>query len=109
MCWTVLPIAPIRADDGWCDAPDDPSYNRAVTLPYPASTERMARDDRLYDIVVVLGYNDDPVQPGRGSAIFLHVAPEDGGPTAGCIALASRDLREVLKRVDSRSSLVVKG
>ena len=93
---TALPTAPIAPDDGWCDAPDDPAYNLPVTLPYPASAERMWRDDGLYDLVVVLGYNEDPVQPGRGSAIFLHLAKPDYAPTQGCVALARPDLETVL-------------
>ena len=44
----------------------------------------------------MLGYNDDPVAPGAGSAIFMHVARPDFGPTEGCIALALEDLTEVL-------------
>ena len=50
----------------------------------------------LYDVVGVLGWNDAPVQRGRGSAIFLHVARSDYAPTEGCIALALGDLRQVL-------------
>jgi L,D-peptidoglycan transpeptidase YkuD (ErfK/YbiS/YcfS/YnhG family) len=106
---TSLPVAVIAADDGWCDAPMDPAYNRPVKLPYRSSAEKMTRDDRLYDLVVVLGHNDAPVKPGAGSAIFLHVAPENGGPTAGCVGLSPNDLREVLKLVDAKSTLVVKG
>lgn len=94
---TSLPVEAISPDDGWCDDPAHPDYNRPVTLPHPASCERMCRDDRLYDIVVVLGHNDDPPVPGLGSAIFLHVATEDYKPTEGCVALAPEDLREVLK------------
>ena len=94
---TRLPIAPIRQDDGWCDAREDPNYNRPVKLPYPASAENMWRDDGLYDIVVVLGHNDDPVVPGAGSAIFMHVAAPDLTPTAGCVALAREDLLAVLR------------
>ena len=104
---TRLPIAPIRADDGWCDAPDDPDYNRPVCLPHGASAEAMYRPDRLYDLVVVLGHNDDPVVPGLGSAIFLHVARPDFGPTAGCVALAAEDLLEVLAEVGPEGSLRV--
>lgn len=90
---TALPVAPIQPDDGWCDAPDHPAYNRPVKRPFAASHEQMWRpDDDLYDIVVVLGHNDAPVIPGAGSAVFLHVARQDYGPTAGCAALSLPDL-----------------
>jgi L,D-peptidoglycan transpeptidase YkuD (ErfK/YbiS/YcfS/YnhG family) len=93
---TALSLEPIHPQDGWCDAPLDPAYNRPVTLPYPASAERMWRDDGLYDLVVVLGHNDDPVVPGAGSAIFLHLAKPDYSPTEGCVALARPDLEALL-------------
>lgn len=93
---TALPMAPIAPDDGWCDAPDDPAYNQPVTLPYPASAERMWREDELYDIVVILGHNDDPPVPGMGSAIFLHCAKPGYPPTQGCVALARADLEALL-------------
>jgi len=105
---TALPCQAIAPDDGWCDDPADAAYNRPVRLPYPASHERMARDDHLYDVVVVLGYNDDPVVPGAGSAIFLHLAREDYGPTEGCVALALPDLLEVLKGARAGSCVVVR-
>lgn len=93
---TALPIRATRPDDGWCDAPGDPNYNRPVTLPYPTSAERMWRDDHVYDLVVILGHNDDPPVAGMGSAIFMHLA-RDGYPgTEGCVALARADLEEVL-------------
>lgn len=93
---TALPVRPIAADDGWCDAPDDPAYNRPVKRPYPASHETLWREDGLYDLIVVLGHNDDPPVPGLGSAIFLHLARPDYGPTEGCIALSRPDLETVL-------------
>ena len=94
---TALPVAPIACDDGWCDAPDDPAYNRIVKHPYPASAERLWREDHAYDVVVVLGYNDAPVRPGMGSAIFLHVAQPDWRGTEGCVAVTDADLRAALK------------
>ena len=93
---TALPLQALGLDDGWCDAPDDPSYNRPVRHPHPASAERLWREDGLYDVVVELGWNDDPVTPGRGSAIFLHVARPDYGATEGCVALALPHLLELL-------------
>lgn len=96
---TALPLRAIEKDDGWCDAPADPNYNRLVKLPYPASAENMWRDDHLYDLVAVLGYNDDPVVPGKGSAIFLHLAKPDYAPTHGCVALNHDDALAALKQL----------
>lgn len=84
---TALPARPIRGADGWCDAPGDRNYNRAVRHPYPASAERLWRGDALYDLVLVVDYNRLPRVPYRGSAIFIHVARDGLGPTEGCIAL----------------------
>jgi L,D-peptidoglycan transpeptidase YkuD (ErfK/YbiS/YcfS/YnhG family) len=95
---TALPVAAIAPHDGWCDAPDDSAYNQPVRLPYPASAEALWRDDHVYDLIVVLGHNDDPPVPGLGSAIFLHLAREDYAPTQGCIAVARADLDELLAR-----------
>ena len=93
---TALPCRAIAASDGWCDAPEDPAYNQLVALPFAQSHEVLTRDDAIYDLLVVLGYNDDPVVPGRGSAIFLHLARPDYGGTEGCIALAMNHLLAVL-------------
>ena len=104
---TVLPVRPLRPVDGWCDDPAHADYNRPVVLPFEAGHERMWRDDGLYDLVVELGYNDDPPVPGRGSAIFLHVAATDFAPTEGCVALARADLVDLLAACDAESYLVV--
>jgi len=105
---TSLPLRPLSPSDGWCDAPEDPRYNRRVTLPYAASAEQLWRGDRLYDLIVPLGYNDDPVVPGRGSAIFLHVARPDYGGTEGCVALALDDLIALLAEATDRSCVAVR-
>jgi len=104
---TLLPREAMAASDGWCDAPEDAAYNCKVRLPYPTRTESLWRTDRLYDLIVVLGYNDAPVVPGAGSAIFLHLAAEDFAPTAGCVALARADLLAVLATADKTARVVV--
>lgn len=109
MPMTRLPVRPLAPSDGWCDAPGDVRYNRPVRLPYPASAEQLWRADHLYDLIVVVGYNDAPVVPGKGSAIFLHLARSDFAPTAGCVAFARGHLLSILRAVDTRSRLIVRG
>jgi len=94
-----LPVAPITPTDGWCDDPEDPLYNQATSLPYPASTETLWREDELYNLCVILGHNDDPPIPHKGSAIFFHVAKQEGAmlrATEGCVALPQDTLLRIL-------------
>lgn len=96
----LLPWRWIRANDGWCDDPADPAYNRPVHLPRATSHERLAREDQAYDVIVVLGHNDAPPIPGLGSAIFFHqwVIGPDNIPkaTEGCVAIAPDAMRMLL-------------
>ncbi len=105
---TALPVQPIDPADGWCDDPGDPNYNRPVRHPYGASAERLWLQDDIYDLIVVLGHNDDPVRPDKGSAIFLHIARPDYAPTAGCVALAREDLETLLAMAGPGDALEIK-
>ena len=102
-----IPFLPLSKDIGWCDAPEDEQYNRLVKLPYDTSHEILWRDDDIYDIILAVGYNDDPVVPGKGSAIFIHVAREGFPPTEGCIALKKEDLLEIIPFLEHASCLIV--
>ncbi|ALA17293.1 MULTISPECIES: L,D-transpeptidase [unclassified Chelatococcus] len=102
-----LPARRTRPDDGWCDAPGDRRYNRPVRLPYPASHERMWREDDVYDRVLDIRYNREPIRPGRGSAIFMHLARPGFAPTAGCVALRRADLNRLLPRLGPKTLLVI--
>jgi len=100
-----LPARPISEHDGWCDDPRSPAYNRLVRIPNDWSHEKMWREDRLYDLVVVVGYNDDPPEGEWGSAIFLHIARDDMSPTHGCVAFARNDLLELLPLLGPETKL----
>jgi L,D-peptidoglycan transpeptidase YkuD (ErfK/YbiS/YcfS/YnhG family) len=104
--WQVF--TPLRSDMGWCDDPLSASYNRPVQLPFSRSHELMWRNDGLYDVVIVLGYNLHPRRKNRGSAIFLHCARDGFAPTAGCIALRAADLRRLLPRLSAKTVLIVR-
>lgn len=105
---TGLPTTSIKLNDGWCDASDDPTYNQFVQHPYATRAEHLWRDDHRYDLVVALGYNDDPVVPGAGSAIFLHIAADDFRPTEGCIALCEADVLAVLTQCTTDSTIEIR-
>ena len=104
---TRLAATALAPEDGWCDDPDHPNYNRQVRLPHPARCEDLWRADGLYDLIAVLGYNDAPIVPGRGSAIFLHVARPGYAPTEGCVALALGDLRAILAELGAEDAVAV--
>lgn len=99
----AIPWRWTRPGDGWCDDAADPAYNRPVMLPRATSHEALQRDDEAYDIVIVLGHNDAPPVPGRGSAIFWHLwRPLDDDtprPTEGCIAIDRAAMEAILPRL----------
>ena len=84
---------------GWCDAPHDRNYNRAIRRPDDASHEKLIRDDGLYDCVIVLDWNKRTRKANRGSAIFLHIARDGYRPTEGCIAISKPDMMRLLQVV----------
>jgi L,D-peptidoglycan transpeptidase YkuD (ErfK/YbiS/YcfS/YnhG family) len=106
---TKLDYRAITPDDFWCDDPDSPQYNRRTKgVPAAKSYEKMRRDDDAYKYLAVIEYNTDPVEPGKGSAIFLHVWAGEGKPTAGCVAVAEGEMAKLLAWLDkSRKPVVV--
>ncbi|MDG1709349.1 MAG: L,D-transpeptidase family protein [Emcibacteraceae bacterium] len=109
--YSKLPMMAILKEDGWCDDPKDEAYNKAVMLPYHASAEELWREDDLYDILVVLGFNDAPAVPGKGSAIFMHVARDLNDNqfhgTEGCVSLRKDHLLELLPELTIDTSLEI--
>ena len=104
---TRLSVRAIVPEDGWCDEPARPEYNRFVRRPFPGRHETLWRADGLYDLAVVLGWNDAPPVAGRGSVIFLHIAGADYAPTEGCVALARADLVRLLADCGPGDRLIV--
>lgn len=100
---------PIGLRDLWCDAPDHPDYNHLTRAPFAASTESLRRADPLYDLILVTDWNWPIAAPHRGSAIFIHQWRRPGYPTAGCIALARRDLLWLAQNAAPGTRLVVQG
>lgn len=104
---TTLPIQALQKTDGWCDELAADEYNTLIQSPSSSRHEKLWREDQVYDVIVVLGYNDDPVVKNMGSAIFLHVAKSNFSSTEGCVALALEDLLHVLKTITPETKLLV--
>ena len=102
------PLRPLRPDQGWCEDPVSPRYNRPVRMPTGDCTDRMWRDDHLYDLTFVLDHNYSCRAKGRGSAIFFHLARVGLTPTAGCVAISLADMRKLAPRL-SRDAVMVIG
>jgi L,D-peptidoglycan transpeptidase YkuD (ErfK/YbiS/YcfS/YnhG family) len=97
---TCLKVEEITKTQGWCDDPTHEMYNQAVELPFAGSHEELWRDDHIYDIIVVLGHNDNPPVAGLGSAIFFHLARTAFQPTQGCVAVTLQTMLEILKTIE---------
>jgi L,D-peptidoglycan transpeptidase YkuD (ErfK/YbiS/YcfS/YnhG family) len=102
---TFLPARRIGSQDGWCEDPADRRYNRPVQVPRESTADRLTRADRLYDFIIELDHNTRPRIAGRGSAVFVHIARANFGPTAGCVALEFTSLRRVLARLGPRTRI----
>jgi L,D-peptidoglycan transpeptidase YkuD (ErfK/YbiS/YcfS/YnhG family) len=94
-----IPLRAMKRDQGWCEDPSSPRYNRPVRLPAADCTDRMWRDDHLYDLTFVLDQNFSSRARGRGSAIFFHLARPGLTPTVGCVAISLFDMRKLAPRM----------
>jgi L,D-peptidoglycan transpeptidase YkuD (ErfK/YbiS/YcfS/YnhG family) len=92
----------IKKNMGWCDDPKSKKYNQLIKLPSKFSYEKLFRKDRLYDLVMVLNYNMNPIIKNKGSAIFIHLATKYYNPTRGCVGLKKSDMVELIKKLKKR-------
>tara|TARA_B100002051_G_scaffold22641_1_gene17653 strand:- start:478 stop:972 length:495 start_codon:yes stop_codon:yes gene_type:complete len=103
-----IPFAIIAENDGWCDDPKSKLYNQHVQFPFDSSAEKLFRDDDLYDLLCVINHNTDPIIPGKGSAIFLHISKPNFEGTEGCVAIEKENIIELAKKIDVTTKLIIK-
>ncbi|MBK20492.1 MAG: hypothetical protein CMM52_16805 [Rhodospirillaceae bacterium] len=105
---SILPVSALTAADGWCDEPGHPKYNQQISTPFGGHHENLWREDGLYDVIAIVGHNDDPIVSGAGSAIFLHVAKPDFSATEGCVAFSRTGLLKILDQWNESSLLDIR-
>jgi L,D-peptidoglycan transpeptidase YkuD (ErfK/YbiS/YcfS/YnhG family) len=104
---SVFKIIEIKKDMGWCDDPESKKYNQLIKLPSKYRHEKLFRNDRIYDLIIVLNYNMGPVIKNKGSAIFIHIAKNNYNKTKGCIALKKKDLIEIISKIKRDTKIII--
>ena len=104
---TFLPVRTIAAEDAWCEDAASRHYNQPIRLDRAQSGDRLRRDDHLYDFIVEIDHNRSPRIAGRGSAVFLHLARGNFGPTAGCVSMTKSAMLRILARLGPNTKIVI--
>lgn len=104
---TFLPARAITGEDGWCEDPKDRHYNQPIRLGREQGGDRLKRADHLYDFIIEIDHNTRPRIAGRGSAVFLHLARDNFGPTAGCVSMTRGAMLQVLRRMGPRTKIII--
>ena len=104
---TLIKKIKIKKNMGWCDDPSSRFYNKLINLPTKYTHEKLYRNDSLYDLIVVLSYNTNPIIKNKGSAIFIHIAKNSYKKTKGCIALKKKHLIEIISKIKKNTKIKI--
>jgi L,D-peptidoglycan transpeptidase YkuD (ErfK/YbiS/YcfS/YnhG family) len=104
---SFLAARAITPADAWCEDPNDRHYNQPIRVTHDDKRDRLTRKDHLYDFVVEIDHNTRPRVAGRGSAVFMHLARDNFGPTAGCVSMTRSAMLRLLRRLGPRTRIVI--
>src|SRR6202045_717759 len=104
---TFLAVRAIGPADAWCEDPSSRHYNQPVRGDSTGGGDRLKRDDHLYDFIVEIDHNSSPRIKGRRIAVFLHLARENFGPTAGCVSMTKSAMLRLLARIGPDTKIVI--
>ena len=97
----------IKKNMGWCNDPRSNQYNKLVKLPFVHGYEKLFKKENIYDIILVLNYNMNPVKKNKGSAIFIHVARNNFRKTEGCVSIKKINLIQLLKEISPNTKVKI--
>ncbi len=92
---------------GWCDDPRSKDYNKLIKLPSKYSYEKLYKKENIYDIILVLNYNTNPIIKEKGSAIFIHVTGKKYKKTEGCIAVNKIQLLKIIRKLKNNTRVLI--
>ena len=104
---TKLKKIVIKKNMGWCNDTKSKDYNKLISFPFRFTAERLYRKDNIYDLILVLNYNMNPIKKGKGSAIFIHIAKNNFSATEGCVALKKNNLKKIIKKLNKNIKVII--
>lgn len=107
----------VRKNDYWVSNTNLPEYNVWMHYEGNNAVSRLKDFEKLweqplYNYAAVIDYNyyTGSKVMGKGSGIFLHIAPYSGRGTAGCVGLSQSNLLKILKWMDpSKNPTIIMG
>ena len=103
-----IPKKIIKKNMGWCDDPNSKMYNKLIKFPFPLSAERLFLKKNLYDLILVINYNTNPIVKNKGSAVFLHLSDKKFSPTKGCVAIKKKDFIKLIPNIKKRTKIIIR-
>ena len=104
---TKLKKKVIKKNMGWCDDPNSSCYNKLIKLPFTHKHEKLYKKENIYDIILVLNYNMNPVKKNKGSALFIHVSKINYKKTEGCVAIKKLNLIKLLRMINPNTRVKI--
>ena len=90
---TLITKKKITKNMGWCDDPRSKHYNKLVKLPFKFKHEKLYLKKNLYDIFLVIDYNNKPTKGYKS--------------TRGCVAVSMKDMQILIKKINNRSKITI--
>ena len=104
---TILKKLPIKKNMGWCDDSKSKKYNKLIRTPFAYSYEKLFKKENIYDVILVLNYNMNPIKKNKGSAIFIHIAKKGYKSTEGCVAIKKNELIKLLENIKKNTKVKI--
>ena len=93
----------IKKNMGWCNDSKSSKYNRLIRYPFKFNSEKLYRKDNIYDIILVLNYNTNPIKKRKCN--FYSCCKKKFEKTEGCLAISKKQLKEIVKFINKKQKL----
>lgn len=102
---TALTWRSISPDSYWSG--EKASYNTWVESSKRIAGEHLSEYTICYKKALAIGFNQDPVVYGRGSAIFLHIKNPATWSSAGCVSVEESNMTALLAKCHDGVRMII--